>query len=199
MPEQIFKSTKNKWLVVIPGVILTASIDAVIFNLDSFLKDQDKVRYVTSGLRDGINQLRVIIEYCQSYDIPVNFVKEDLSVKILNTDNYIWQDAWSKLRQAGLIINPPFACACLYDHEKNGEFIKAGIIIPASPHSKGTCFDISAWRGNQTESETKNVDDEVEIIKSAMEQDSNLGIISYVIERANNCLHINTKLIEAII
>jgi hypothetical protein len=193
MPEPELKSLKNKWLVVMPEVKLTPTLDNGIFLLDKHFQKFNAVRYVTSGKRDAIKQLDIIIAYAKAYDIPVNFVKEDVNVKILSSDNYVWQDVWSQLRVKGLIINPPYLASCLYDHIKNGQLIKAGTIIPATPHSRGDCFDMSAWRGNQTENEAKSVDDEAKIIQVVMDLDSEIGILSYVIERANNCLHVNLK------
>jgi hypothetical protein len=192
MPKE-FKSLKNKWLIVMPNVILTRSIDYVILKLDKHFENFDFVRYVTSGLREPMKQLEVIMDYAKTYDMPVNFVKEDVNVKIGSSDNYIWQDVWSQLRVKGLIINPPYLAACLYDHMKNGDIIPAGTIIPQTPHSRGNCFDLSSWRGNQTQNEAGKVDDEVTIIKVAMDLEPNLGILSYVIERKNNCLHINVN------
>jgi len=193
MPEPEFKSLKNKWLVVMPYVILTPTIDYAISRLDKHFQEFNSVRYVTSGLRDAIQQLGIIIDYAKAYDIPVNFVKEDINVKILSSDNYVWQEVWSKLREKGLIINPPYLASCLYDHKKNGMLIKAGTIIPPTPHSRGECFDMSGWRGNQTQNEAKSVDDEARIIQVAMDLDAEIGILSYVIERANNCLHVNVR------
>jgi len=193
MTEPEFKSLKNKWLVVMPNVVLTTTIDYGASRLDKYFQDFNSVRYITSGMRDAIAQLGVIIAYAKAYDIPVNFAKEDVNVKLLSTDNYVWQEVWSRLREKGLIINPPYLASCLYDHTKNGQFIKAGTIIPATPHSSGYCFDMSAWRGNQSESQAKSVDDEAKIIQVAMDLDADIGILSYVIERANNCLHINIR------
>ena len=193
MADTEFKSLKNKWLIVMPNVILTPTIDNGACKLDEHFEKFNSVRYITSGLRDAIKQLDIIIAYAKAYDIPVNFVKEDVNVKLLSSDNYVWQDVWSKLRVKGLIINPPYLASCLYDHIKNGQLIKAGTIIPATPHSRGDCFDMSAWRGNQTENEAKSVDDEAKIIQVAMDLDAEIGILSYVIERVNNCLHVNLK------
>ena len=173
--------------------MLNELLDSVIVKLDKHFEKFNSVRYVTSGIRTPVDQLGVIIQYAKVYDIPVNFVKEDVNVKVSSSDNYIWQDVWSKLRQKGLIINPPYLASCLYDHTKNGQLIKAGTIIPATPNTRGDCFDMSGWRGNQTENEAKSVDDEAKIIQVAMDLDSDIGIVSYVIERANNCLHINIK------
>ena len=70
------------------------------------------------------------------------------------------------------------------DYIKNG-VNKKGQIISASPHQTGLAFDIGG--------SLNGINDEVEVVSIAIANDTTLGIISIVIERANNCLHINCK------
>lgn len=187
-----FLALNNKYLIVMKSVILTPVLDYAIAKLDEYFEKFNAERYVTSGLRDPAHQLDVIIQYAKQHDIACDFTKDFADVKIGNSDNYIWQDVWSQLLVKGLIINPPHIACTLHDHKNsNGDVIPAGTVYQQSKHVTGNCFDMSSWRGNQTESEASNVDDEKKIIQVAKDLSPEIGILSYVVERANNCLHVN--------
>lgn len=192
-----WKCLKNKFLLVMPNVILTARLDEAIVLLDPHFEKFSAIRYVTSGKRNAIMQLATVIEYCQTKNVPVNFVKEDVDVKLGSTGEYIWAEAWSQLLNQGCIINPPREALCKYDHTNcNGVFIKGGTVYEPTKHDQSivACFDMSDWRGNQTENEKNSVDDEAKIINVAKDLDPAIGIINCVSERNNNCLHTNLKL-----
>jgi hypothetical protein len=196
MEVKEFKSAKNKFLRINPDVILTSSIDLVAYNLDSFFRMANKIRYATSGKREPKGQLQLIINYARKYNIPVIFTADDVNVKILKTGNYIWLEVYSKLLVEGLIIAAPCECKCLYDYKNAaGETIKAGTIKKPSPHFLGTALDIGGGSGQEGE-EAKTIDDEIEIVENAMKQNPNIGIVTLVKERENNCLHINVKNLE---
>ena len=179
---QVYSSLENKYLKIADGVILTSQIDSVITRLDSYFKTAGMIRYVISGLREKTDQLRIIIDYANSYKLPVDYTKDDTEKK-LDDGTYVWQQTWSDLLDKGLLINPPNAAKCLGTY-------KHGQIIQPSSHFRGVAFDISGSKGNTPSERASTVDDELKVVLDAM-ADPKLGIRSYTVERANNCLHIN--------
>lgn len=182
----------NKFLRLKPGVVRTLSTDIVIVKLDPYFEEKNQTAYVTSIRRLPEDQLRIIQSYARQYGVDKEFPEvincEVNSKIIVNTKEvYKWQRAWSRLLNKGVIINPPIAAECLFDYYKNG-VNKKGEIIQPSTHFYETAFDIGGMGG-----EDKTPNDELEIISGAMAQDPNLGITSFLLERNNNCLHINVK------
>lgn len=181
--------TNNKWLTLAPGVTRTPITDMVIVALEpTFAKRQHKAT-VTSILRKPEDQLRIIREECIKRGIDKEF-PEILtcsvdSISNLKTGVYAWQGAWSRLLNKGFIVSPPKAAVVLFDYWKNGKN-KKGEIIQPSGHFLGTCFDIGG-RGGLDDTPA----DEVEIISDAMAGNPKIGIRSFLLERKNNCLHIN--------
>ena len=182
-------SSKNKFLLLYPGVVRSPITDAVIFKLDKYFAAKQHVAYVTSIKRTAEDQLRTIKEYCILNKIDKEFPEiRNCSVSNKLPDGtYIWQKAWSRLLNKGVIINPPLAAVVLFDYYKNGKN-KKGEVIPPSGHFYGDCFDIGGKGGIDL---TPN--DELEVISYAMGQDKDLGIESFLLERNNNCLHVKCK------
>jgi hypothetical protein len=186
MTNETFDPTKNEWLKLRPNIIRGfEEVDKVIVRLDKYFGMFKHEAWVTSIVRLPSDQLRIIIDYANKHNIPVNFKVEDVEKKLPN-GNYIWQETWSLLLNKGIIINPPIAAKVLHDYIKNGENRK-GQIIPPSPHFFGRCFDISG--------SSNGIDDELKIINSAITQDPILGklILKITPERVNNALHIDVK------
>lgn len=187
-----FESLTNKWFVVNKDVALTETIDTVITRLDGYFRDKECVSYVTSGKRLPEDQLRIIKNYAKQFGVDKEFpeiVNSDVHYKISygTEEIYAWQRAWSRLLNKGVVINPPIEAVCLFDYYKNG-VNKKGQLIPPSSHFYGGAFDIGGKGGDDP-----TPSDELEIISGAMAQDSGLGIKSFLLERANNCLHVNCK------
>jgi hypothetical protein len=86
-----------------------------------------------------------------------------------------------------VIINPPLGAVCLFDYYKNG-VNKKGLVIPPSAHFYGKAFDIGGGGGTDP-----TPADELEVVSRAMGYDSTLGIKDFLLERANNCLHVNCR------
>jgi hypothetical protein len=167
-----FLSLGNKFLTVLPGVVLTRAIDNVIAALDVHFESLPSD--VTSGLRMPEDQLRIIINYAKKRGISVDFTQKDINSRD-TSGQYVWQFVWSKLLDTGLLINPPIAAACLGTY-------KHGQIIQPSSHFRGTAFDIDGM----------DIDVKERVILMAMAD--GIPIYSYVIERENNCVHINVNL-----
>jgi hypothetical protein len=93
-----------------------------------------------------------------------------------------WQRAWSRLLNKGIIVNPPLEAECLFDYFRNG-VNKKGQKIGMSPHYYGKAFDISGG-------EDYNPVNETEVIKHAL-ADKLKGLKGYLLERKQNCLHVD--------
>ena len=169
-----------KYLQIKEGVVLTSSINKTIGLLEPYFTKAEYPAIVTSGYRSPEHQLEIIKEYSIEYGLSKKF-PEILTCRVEDKADslYAWQKAWSGLLNIGIIINPPISAKCLFDYIKNGHN-KKGWLFPASPHTKGTDFDISGGKDiNKIES----------IIKEAYISHK-ANIKYYVVELKNNCLHI---------
>lgn len=185
-----FLSQQNKFLRLASGVVLAPVPDVVIAKLDRYFARANHTAWVTSVLRTPEQQLGVIRKYAVLKEVDKEY-PEILTCKVEDKDAngvyYKWQWAWSRLLNIGIIINPPVAAKCLFDYYRRGVNMK-GRIIPPSIHSSGLAFDIGGRAG---------VDptpvDELEIVTEAMSEEPAIGIASLLLERGNNCLHVNCK------
>lgn len=190
MSANQFLSLQNKFLRVKKGVILTPRIDVVIYSLEAYFKAVNLVSYVTSGLRDAAGQLRIIRTALINKNLASEYqdvFEEDIHTKIIynNEEVYSWQPGWSKLLNVGYIVNPPLPAKVLMDYFRPGSSEnKKGKIIDESPHADGGAFDIGGG--------VNGVIDEVKVVQTAIKQGMP-GIKSYLIERNNNCLHIDCE------
>lgn len=187
----IIDPKNNKFLTINNDVVRTSVTDVVIAKLEKYFAQLKHCAKVTSVLRNPEQQLEVIKFYVKKGFIEREFPEINGcgvidKFKIKGNEYYRWQRAWSRLLNRGIIINPPLVAACLFDYIKNG-VNKKGTLIDRSIHQIGLAFDIGG--------STNGVKDEVEIVSIAMASDPNLGIRGMIIERVNNCLHINCKLI----
>lgn len=172
----------NKWLIVLPTVKLTPIITPVIISLDKYFQQAQFKGIVTSGLRDGVDQLRVVRSYLTAKGLDKKY-PEAMTCKITDQvgANYVWQMAWSNLLNIGVIINPPLMAKCLMDTSYGGKNRK-GQVINQTPHARGTAFNIGGG-GN-------GVADEAAILAKAL-KDKVPGLVSYLVERENNAVHVN--------
>jgi len=175
----------NKWLTVSSNVKLTPSITPVIIGLDKYFEEAKLKAVVTSGLRDAVDQLRVIRQYLTLKGLDKKYPHAmACQVDDFANEEYAWQMAWSNLLNIGVIINPPLKARCLMDYKnKNGVNLK-GYEFKQTPHASGTALDIGGG--------ANGIADEVKVIEKAA-QDKKLGIISFLPERENNAIHINVK------
>jgi hypothetical protein len=185
MPE--FKSLANKFLVVLPTVRLTEAIDNVIAQLEPFFEEAKFIARVTSGLRDPAGQLEIIRHLAREHRVDIEFpsiMTCGLLDKVMFGTGavFAWQPAWSRLLTLQVIVNPPLTARVLFDYLDKG-VNKLGWMISASPHFKGTAFDIGGGTGKPT------VDDELAVIQKAWDSKAIVGWNSFRIERNNNCLH----------
>jgi hypothetical protein len=169
------RSLQNKYLKVAAGVVLTNELDTVIFGIDEFFSNHPET--VTSGLRTSEDQLRIIRKYLTVKGLNDNYPEAmtcKVNDKIRDSNEYVWQKGWSALLNAGVIINPPYGAECLMDYWRNGRN-KKGQLIGMSPHTRGKAFDLSGV-------------DSIETVKRL----KSLGKISgYLVERENNCIHVD--------
>lgn len=178
----------NKFLTLRSGVIRTAVTDPVIARLEPYFAERNHHAIVESIFRDPDAQLRLIQKYCRQRNVKytqVHWATVKSRIEFQGRDVYQWQPAWSALLSIGVIINPPLDAVCLMDYWRDG-INKKGRMIPASPHQRGTEFDIGGRGGSDA-----TVTDELAVVQEAMRRDPAIGIRSYTIERENNCLHIS--------
>lgn len=159
----------NKNLLVPKTVVLNEYLNAALVRMDSYWPPNSET--VTSGVRTPEDSLRIIRTYLKSNDLA-RIYPDAMTCGLREFDK--WQMAWSHLLSIGVIINPPLPAHCLMDYMRNG-VNKKGQIIGQSPHIKGTALDLSG------------IDSEV-IVKRLVEDKIIRG---YLLERANNCIHID--------
>lgn len=182
----------NRFLLIKDSVILTEHITPVIERLDKYFEAYNLTAWVTSGLRRPEDQLRIIRNELNRRNISGEYQQafEDIGTKIMWEDEevYAWQPAWSRLLNLGFIVNPPYPAKVLMDYFRPGsQENRKGKIIGDSPHTRGVSFDIGGGKDG--------INNELEVIKQAMK--ANLkGLRGYLIERNNNCLHIDCDPID---
>lgn len=172
-----FKSYENKNLLVPESIVLTPELDIVLQHIDKYWPPASET--VTSGLRQPEDQLRIIRRY-----LKVKGIEKDYPVAMTCTieqkieregkEYYAWQFAWSRLLNLGVIINPPFPAEVLEDYFRN-RVNKKGQTIQQSPHTRGKAFDLSGL-------------DSLTIVKRLLEDKQIRG---YLVERENNCIHVD--------
>lgn len=178
----------TKWLLIRNDVVLSPQTSRVIASLDPYFGRHQHTAYVTSAVRNPESQLALIKKECIKRGIDKEFPEILIcGLEDKNGGLFLWQSAWSRLLNKGFIISPPIAAVALYDYFKGGRN-KKGEIIWASTHFTGHALDIGGRGG--TDPTPK---DEVEVISEAMAEDPGIGIISFLLERENNCLHVNVK------
>lgn len=175
----------NKFLIVLPKVRLTPHIIPVIVRLDPYFERAQLKAFVTSGQRSSMDQLNTIIKYAKRHGVDKEFpeVLEALPAQ-KNGKEYVWQRAWSRLLNIGVIINPPFPAVALYDYIRGKENRK-GKLIGHSPHYFGYAFDIGGGVDH-------NIDNEMAVIKQAWDERVE-GLKGYLPERKNNCIHVDVE------
>lgn len=178
----------NKFLIVRSGVRLTESILYPIIDLDKYFEDAGLIAYVTSGERTSQDQLDIIRMYAKRFEIDKEF-PEINSCQVNDTIDmgtqkiFTWQRAWSRLLNKNVIVNPPRPAKCLFDYIRSG-INKKGQEIGYSPHFYGKAFDI----GGGIDHDPSN---ELEVIKKAIAEKKIPGLKGYLLERNNNCLHVD--------
>jgi hypothetical protein len=164
----------NKNLLVPEKVLLNEHLNSTLCAIDKYWPPKGET--VTSGIRSPEDSLRIIRTYLKSKGLSLKYPEAmTCAIDEKKPDGtYVWQKAWSNLLNIGVIINPPLPAACLMDYIRGG-INKIGKVISQSPHIRGTAIDISG-----TDSEV--------IVKRLVED----GMIrGYLVERENNCIHID--------
>lgn len=154
-------------------VILNEELDSILSAIDHYWPPHSEI--VTSVIRVPEDSLRIIRQYLRSTGLDRKY-PEAMTCDILDQvdGNYVWQKGWSALLNAGVIVNPPYSAICLMDYYRD-KVNKKGQLIGQSPHVKKKAFDLSGL-------------DSLTIVKRLVED----GMIrGYLIERMNNCLHID--------
>ena len=166
---------------------MTSVIEPVIIALDPYFKEANLKAVVTSGERTSGDQLRIIRNYAKQFGVDKEF-KEIITCDVLDkitvgTEKiFAWQQAWSRLLNKNIIVNPPMQAKALFDYFRDG-VNKKGTIIGMSPHYYGKAFDI----GGGIDHDPTN---ELEVIKKAL-ADKLPGLKGYLLERKQNCLHVD--------
>ena len=178
------KAADKIFLKVRPGVVLTPVIEPVICALEVHFRQAGIRAFVTSGLRDAYDQLRIVKKYLKVKGLD-SFYPEAMACKHpleKIRGYYAWQLGWSHLLNAGVIINPPLAAECLMDYYRNGKNRK-GHIINQTPHANGVCFDIGGAGGDDV-----SIKDELVVMTAAMKAGVK-GLINILPEHNNNAIH----------
>lgn len=180
----------NKFLKVNSNVVLNELIEKVVVELDKHFEKANIKAVVTSGVRTADDQLRIIRQYLNSEKLAVNY-PEALSGNAtdkLPDGNYIWQMGWSALLNAGIIINPPLRAILLMDYFNAAGKNRKGDYFNQTQHANGVCVDLGGGKNG--------LNDEIAVVSSAKAEIPE--IIDWVIERNNNCLHLNLKKITSL-
>lgn len=170
----------NKWLIVLPSVVLTPTIEPIIVKLDKYFEEAKLKAFVTSGLRSPIDQLRIIRNYLTKKGLHTKYPEAmNCGLNDKHPDGtYLWQLGWSALLNAGLIINPPLRAKVLMNYIRNG-VNKKGQFINQTPHSTGTALDIGGG--------ANGIMDELAVLTKA---NKDLKFKQLLAEHDNNCVHI---------
>lgn len=145
------------------------------------------VAFITSGLRDANDQLRIIRKYLVQFGLD-KIYPEAMTCQLMERkgEYYVWQMAWSHLLNKGVIINPPLSAVCLLDYIRNG-VNKKGQLISQTPHASGNCLDIGGAGGDDA-----TIKDELPVMEKAM-SDKVPGLINILPEHANNAIHCDCR------
>lgn len=184
-------SDNNKYLKVNKGVVLTPTTDASIAEVDQYFKDCPS--FVTSALRDANDQLRVMRNYLVNKGLDKKY-PNTMTCKVddmyydagLGKHLYVWQYAWSNLLNLRVIINPPLAAQVLMDYfgpQGTSKNLK-GITINQTAHALGKAYNIGGG--------SNGPQDEYNCIMAAQKAGCKT-IVSFLLERENNALHVNCQ------
>lgn len=182
------KSAANKFLIVKDGVKLNPLLDDVIARLDPFFERSGHIAYITSGIREAEDQLRIIRDYVKRKGIQDEFITAATVTGVVEWNGrkiYGWQLAWSKLLNAGVIINPPLGAEVLLDYVNKSGANRKGHILQPSVHFKGKAFDIGGG--------SNSIQDETIVLQMAIDSKKIPEIAGTVPERENNCLHVDIR------
>lgn len=201
--SEAMKASENKWLTLKPGatVVLTTIMEPVICLLDPWFEKFNHHAFVTSGKRTVEEQLDTVKKYARLHNVDVEFpniLKAELNAKqqLAGKSVYQWQPAWSRLLNMGVIIAPPIDAECLFDyyHPNHPGINKKGLVIKASEHYCTTDvnpFDIGGA--------ADGVNNEKVIVAAALNSKEIPGMIDYLIERNNNCVHVRCRKVEPVV
>lgn len=187
----MLKASQNKYLILKPGVVLTPSTEPVIVRLEPFFQAAGLRARVTRALADAYGQLGVVKQYVKKLGLENMFPEAMACTNPSEEKNgqYVWQMAWSYLLSQRVIINPPLAAVCLLDYfGPNGKGPnRRGRVINQTPHARGNCFDIGGAGGDDA-----TIADELRVIEAAVKKGVP-GLLNYLPEHNNNCIHIDCK------
>jgi len=172
------KASENKYLKVASGVVLNELIEEVICLLDPWFEQFQRTAIVTSGVRTAEKQLQIIKEKALRHKL---FGKEFLDPITLDDSDLICE-VWSKVLEAGDIVNPPYMMMNKYPYKRNGVTMNAGRKIGLSPHQKGTAFDIGGGDSLQAR---------IIVVDAALADKSIEGLKGYLPEPVNNAVHVD--------
>jgi hypothetical protein len=176
---------ENKYLKVNSNVVLNPLIEKVVCELDKHFEKANIKAVVTSGVRTPDDQLRIIRQYLVSTKLAVKYPEAltgEVTDKLPNGD-YNWQMGWSALLNSGFIINPPFKAKLLMNYFNAQGVNRINAEFNQTAHASGVCVDLGGG-GN-------GLNDEIAVVTEAKKEIPE--IVSLVIERNNNCLHLNLK------
>lgn len=181
MDNQVWKSSANTFLRVLPGVVLTATIDNVIAELDPWFSAESVPAQVTSGFRTAEKQLSIIVEKALAHGIQ----KEFPSIVGATVENMAsWLNPWGRLLTIGEMVNPPVAAKAPFDYKKpDGSNRPAGTFIDISVHMRGLAFDIGLGSPSSPYI--------LPVVQKAFADKSITDLHDYLFENVNNAIHID--------
>lgn len=180
----------NKFLKVNSNVILNPLLEKVVVELDKYFEQANLKAVVTSGVRTPDDQLRIIRQFLVDKKLSTKYPEAfqgDVNSKLPNGE-YSWQMGWSALLNAGIIINPPLRAMLLMNYFNSAGKNRKGEYFNQTAHASGVCLDIGGG-GN-------GLNDELAVIETAKSDIDE--IVDWVVERNNNCLHLNLKKITSL-
>jgi hypothetical protein len=181
------------WIIFEPNVIRTPQTDIVIEKLTPYFEAAGFVGRITSVLRNQWQQLMLI----QSLAEQNKIITSGFILDFEYTGSYqgqvvpYWQIVWSSLLNKGIIINPPVPAIVLMDYIRNN-INKKGMLIGATPHHTGLCFDLGG-RVLVNNALVERIDDVYNIVCKA--KSDGVGIETNIdsnplIEHQNNAVHV---------
>lgn len=146
-------SESNRWLVLDRDnqgkikIVLTKTIDTVIYGLEPIFQDKRVRAVVTSGYRSREKQLELILQKALQNSVAIPGVPDlataDLNAEIVfeGEQTKLWHLVWSKLLSLEVMINPPEPARAKFAYKRGGVDKPAGNLVGISPHQLGNAFD----------------------------------------------------------
>ena len=138
------QASENKFLIVLPGVVLIPLIEEVICLLDPYFEKYGITAAVTSGVRTMLGQLFLIRQKGAALGLqdqyPEGFACAPTDMITIEGGEhvYAWQPLWNAVNANHQAINPPLPCKIIFTFTRGDGVVRpAGTVIPISEHAMG--------------------------------------------------------------